>query len=463
MSSSFKSQKTKYKSGKNLENMCGHLKSRHELKKRIQNKLNSIVPCRKVQINSLLEILLTNQLPACIFLYGHTATGKTLVLSKLGEELNYAYARVNCIECYTPKLLFEQILFKFFGPSEGKSNDLWPCRRCDYMIDFVNILKQEADSHVMKKPLILVLDNCERLRDMDPNLLAAFIRLQECTLLNICVILVSCVAWDKFYSRSCFEMPVNTFFPQYTRDELLTLLMLNRDPEVTPEFYESYVKLVLGVCHRYCRSLVELQHVADVNFEKYCSPLEGGKTEASNIKKLWQNIKPYLEASVNGLYLSDTNTLAMSLGLPYFTKFMLIAAYLASYNPTSSDKRLFVKHHGKERKSNRIKKQPQLSRQLKPPDSFSFDRLLAIFYAIIDNKVGLTTSLLAQVSTLVQLKLLTQDNDDCLSTTYRCVIGLDFVKAIASEHGKAPTCPFKHDSVGNLIVLVGQCKDGMEP
>nr|CAD7441002.1 unnamed protein product [Timema bartmani] len=159
----------------------------------------------------------TNQLPACIFLYGHTATGKTLVLSKLGEELNYAYARVNCIECYTPKLLFEQILFKFFGPSEGKSNDLWPCRRCDYMIDFVNILKQEADSHVMKKPLILVLDNCERLRDMDPNLLAAFIRLQECTLLNICVILVSCVAWDKFYSRSCFEMPVNTFFPQYTR------------------------------------------------------------------------------------------------------------------------------------------------------------------------------------------------------------------------------------------------------
>ena len=37
--------------------------------------------------------------------------------------------------------------------------------------------------------------------------------------------------------------------------------------------------------------------------------------------------------------------------LPFHSKFLLIAAYLASYNPAKSDKRFFVKHHGKQRKT----------------------------------------------------------------------------------------------------------------
>ena len=37
--------------------------------------------------------------------------------------------------------------------------------------------------------------------------------------------------------------------------------------------------------------------------------------------------------------------------LPFHSKFLLIAPYLASYNPAKSDKRFFVKHHGKQRKT----------------------------------------------------------------------------------------------------------------
>lgn len=38
------------------------------------------------------------------------------------------------------------------------------------------------------------------------------------------------------------------------------------------------------------------------------------------------------------------------LELPYFTKYLLISAYLASHNDAKIDKRLFMKHHGKQRK-----------------------------------------------------------------------------------------------------------------
>lgn len=40
-----------------------------------------------------------------------------------------------------------------------------------------------------------------------------------------------------------------------------------------------------------------------------------------------------------------------NLELPFYTKYLLIAGYLASHNEAKTDKRFFVKHHGKERKT----------------------------------------------------------------------------------------------------------------
>lgn len=37
--------------------------------------------------------------------------------------------------------------------------------------------------------------------------------------------------------------------------------------------------------------------------------------------------------------------------LPFYSKFLLIAAYLASYNPARTDRRFFMKYHGKQKKT----------------------------------------------------------------------------------------------------------------
>lgn len=54
-------------------------------------------------------------MPSAVFVYGHTATGKTLVVSRILEALQYSHAVVNCVECYMPHLLFEPILNKIHG------------------------------------------------------------------------------------------------------------------------------------------------------------------------------------------------------------------------------------------------------------------------------------------------------------------------------------------------------------
>lgn len=46
---------------------------------------------------------------------------------------------------------------------------------------------------------------------------------------------------------------------------------------------------------------------------------------------------------------STTTHLAQQ--LPYYAKYLLIAAYLASHNDVKLDKRLFMKHHGKKKKT----------------------------------------------------------------------------------------------------------------
>ena len=73
------------------------------------------------------------------------------------------------------------------------------------------------------------------------------------------------------------------------------------------------------------------------------------------------------------------------------------------------------------------------------PKTFQIDRLLAIFYAILDEKVGLSCNLLAQISTLVDLNFLTFTNDDksMMDGTARlqCTVGLDFVTNIGKVVG----------------------------
>lgn len=87
-----------------------------------------------------------------------------------------------------------------------------------------------------------------------------------------------------------------------------------------------------------------------------------------------------------------------ALDLPYYAKYFLISAYIASFNSPKYDRQLFVKVSNKRKKTKQtIKKSENSISELIGPKSFSLDRLLAIFYAIIEENTNMTANLLAQV------------------------------------------------------------------
>jgi origin recognition complex subunit 5 len=86
-----------------------------------------------------------------------------------------------------------------------------------------------------------------------------------------------------------------------------------------------------------------------------------------------------------------------ALDLPYYAKYFLIAAYIASFNSPKYDRKLFVKASNKRKKTKLPKKSDNSISELVGPKNFSLDRLLAIFYAIIEENTNMTANLLAQV------------------------------------------------------------------
>ncbi|XP_064198941.1 origin recognition complex subunit 5 isoform X2 [Anguilla rostrata] len=414
------------------------------------------LPCRETQLNTLLALMGEPEqycYPS-IFIYGHRATGKSYVIQTLLRELELPHAVVSCVECVSTGILFEQVLLSFFGSAYSSSNAL---PRKPSLSDFIRLYRQLCVQLPATQTRYIILDKAELLRDMDANLLPGFLRLQELVEDNVTVILLSEIVWDKFRPNTgCFE-PLLLHFPNYSKAELQQILARDTHPAYSPELYSSYINILLGVFYSVCRDLRELRHLAALNFPKFCEPLETGEAKEKDAHKLWRNIEPQLKKAMQTVYLREVSSVQWEeqqsaegevaelrglsshdhVELPYYSKYLLIAAYLASYNPARTDRRFFLKHHGKIKKTNFLKKHEKTSNHLLGPKPFPLDRLLAIFYSVVDSRVAPTASVFAQISSLVTLQLLSQvSHDDQLDAPkYKCAVSLDFIRAISRTVG----------------------------
>ncbi|XP_045618796.1 origin recognition complex subunit 5 [Procambarus clarkii] len=423
------------------------------------NDLEEHIPCRKAQIDLLTSLLGQDDcvLPCSIFLYGHSGTGKTLVTTAVLQKLGILTSHVCCIEFYTARVMYETILNQLSGTVPSGINNYTSYASCDNLGDFVRHIRNIGYSKGNPRMAIL-LEHSERLRDCDANILPVLCRLQELTQdTNIVVIFSSTLPIDKFRATTGFMEPVVIHFPQYTKDELVDILLKQRPSTHSEKFYKNYVNLVLSVFYLATKGLPELKHQVQLNFKSYCEPLEKGEAEEHDIRLLWRNIEPQLKKAMSSVYLREVSSaqyermqqltetthsdqsyskaaLTNKMELPYYTKFLLIAAYLASYNPARTDRRFFMKHHGKQRKTQAmIKAKERSSNQLVGPKPFPLDRLLAIFYSIVEDKVTPTANIFSQISSLVTLRLVTQvGGDDQLDAPkYKCAVTLDFIRSVA--------------------------------
>ena len=151
------------------------------------------------------------------------------------------------------------------------------------------------------------------------------------------------------------------------------------------------------------------------------------------------------------------------LKLPYYASYLLIAAYLASYNPSRSDIPLLSKTAvGKKRKKGRgagatanhtrrnaLTAHRKISRRLLGPQPFGLERFFAIFRAIMSEEPrrykGGSAELAGQFATLVELRLVVRAGGAAAGGDavtggggggkWRCGVGWELVRGVARGVG----------------------------
>lgn len=293
------------------------------------NKVCSRLLCREPIVTKLYELIGNSEeaLPNAIYFYGHTGTGKTNIINtyfKVCKKFNYIH--INCVECYTSKILYETIINKFYNHKICYENNFTSYSKCENLSEFI-ILLRKLD---IIKSYIICLDNAEKLRDMDFNILPSFLRLQEFTNLNICTILISQLPFEKFYTTTGFSEIHLLHCPQYTKSEIHKILLKNfdnvkeyvksrllqkyQDPDeilhkvtiienLNNDVYDNYLNIFLNMFYRVCRDLPELRVISKDYFEIYCEPIINETIDCNDVSKLWRNISKPLRTALSGIYM----------------------------------------------------------------------------------------------------------------------------------------------------------------
>ncbi|KAG4090746.1 origin recognition complex subunit 5-like protein [Neocallimastix lanati (nom. inval.)] len=418
-------------------------------------------PGRELQITRLQNLIgdIHQIVPSSIFIFGDSATGKTSIVRAIFSKYKKYASFINCINCYTPRLLFEHCLNKLSGYIPGPDNLYSNYAHCETVSEFVHYLVEICSKDENKDDEVigryLVFDNAERLRETNPLLLSALLRVPEITNLNITIILISNIVWEKFRSQTGMLEPILLQFPSYSKNEILNIMIKDCPKDENKNFYYIFIELLYDVFNKPCRNLNELRHMAMLLYPKYIEPINEGNATRNDTVKLFKHIEIYFKQALDKLYLRNISSSEwknksleeyiepsinsdITFELPYYTKFLLIASYLASYNPPRYDLRFFSK--SSENKRRKSRKQEDVSgnkrsQQLYGPKVFPMERMLAIFYSIIEDPIEGTIDINRQIASLLTLKLLIKiGNTDILNQMKcKCNVNYEFIQYLSKS------------------------------
>ena len=451
-------------------------------------------------------------------IYGLEATGKSAItkaalqaLSKpsdeaSGEEVHLRYAFVRSAECIGGRHLLEQTVGAA-ADALGWNGTVGRCENMSQLVVELGRLLENlpANTEARKRRLVLVFDGIDSQRDAPPTLLPALARLGEVvnippehtrrrlslTALQIpnitSVFIVTAPRPNLLHSPGASQL----HFPVYNKEELLRILsliepqpQLPRGLKETKDLWNRFCSVTWESLSKHSgRDLVSFRMLCLRLWPKFVSPILDGSLNATPFGRLLNANKPLFQndtALVRSIIAStsDNSSIAASFAqvqangkhqgigtqLPYYSRLLLVAAYLASFNPPRTDQLFFMKSAAAKRRKKGggtaltkgrpgVIKHRKISRKLLGPQAFILERMLAIFHAIkedADNRGRLGTGreltagaadIQMAIATLASLRLLVKSGAANAADTldggskYRVAVGWDVVRGIARSVG----------------------------
>ncbi|VDM24602.1 unnamed protein product [Toxocara canis] len=307
-----------------------------------------------------------------IHLYGLPSTNRDLVLNEA------VFVHVNCVLVEgSSRCLCQEIISRLPDSSVGyRINSL------QQLFDHIESL---LDLHATAKILAIVFTYAEALLRFSSTYLRALFASPKKYSGRVKLVTVSHLPWSNFESVERLSEPLQFAFRSLSKDELLHILCKK------VQYGEKFLRLILDTVYQVCRDAKQLEHLVETFWkqnEQICKVFCESETQTTSAD--YKALQPKLRRCCEDLfYRFDTHSIHQVGGdlvsLPSCVKFLLIAAYCASYNPSSTDRRFFTKNHGKQkRKSVAANRDRNDSAHECGPKSFDLQRLLFIYLSFLE-------------------------------------------------------------------------------
>ncbi|THY49910.1 hypothetical protein D6C98_06193 [Aureobasidium pullulans] len=418
-------------------------------------------PCRDLQIKTLSALLsvstpnsnasvFTNTLqprlisPGTLVVHGPESTAKTGLLKSYLELSGLKHAFIPCSECITGRHFLERTLAACVNAIEQAvdiSLDGVIPSRCESLSTLTSSFERLFEGI---DKFVLVLDGIDEQREAPPTLLPTLARLGQ---LIPCLSIVMVVTYPHPRLLHLPGAP-HIYFSPYTREQAIQIASVRpqaifNEPLSPSANYSDELAAEddAWLWSRYCaavwdslasgaaRDIVTFKSILDKLWRPFVQPIVDGTYGTRDFSKLMVAQRKIFQAesclldSVIDEPQEDTtvltdgksfpNLILVTHDLPYYSKWLLCAAYLASFNPARQDNIYFMKATERKRRrkgggaiAGRESQNRKIPRHLLSPSPFPLDRLLAILHAVLPHDLTPTMDIYTQLATLCSLRLL---------------------------------------------------------
>lgn len=344
-------------------------------------KIITAFPGREKQIKEL--VFKVNSKWPVVFVHGHRGTGKSSIVRQVVSHSLDAFSIVYVAGMSSPKEAYAQILMDIRRYSEPQSDviEQFGLCVCDDAKTFVDKLKTFISESKISR-IIIVLDSIEGLQDRLPHFITVMSKLHEWleAVAQITVIMISSEPPHEFLRPGVVLFPPLVIsFPAYTKEELVTILSSKKPPGYSLEMFDNYVQTLLSVLYDITRSAGDIIDIAERMFPVYIDPITKGLATEKDTVILWKHFEPHLKTLPSSVITKGQAFQTLIEDLPFATRYLLLAAYLVSFNSKSSDKRFFVKEQ-----TRHISRKANNRAEESGPKMFPLERLLHVYRSLLD-------------------------------------------------------------------------------
>lgn len=379
----------------------------------------------------LLHSLLSFSAPPAFGIHGPPSSGKTSTLMRYLEASGINYSVVSCDQCTTTRILLQRALRSILAKTGTGTAEEAVAENVEI---FSSVIYTQFTGNNYTTPHVLVLDRIDRLPDSNAEIYSCLTRLPELYgITNLTTIFV----YSTPESKQLISSPVpHVYFPPYTQDEAISIVG-STDPTVSapvpdPQTYwREFVRVAVLALNPHTGTDIRL-------ISKACSRLWPLFIEDAdpNFNKQYVSKQKIFQAEdfIKQLDSSDD-------GLSQVQKYLLVAAYLASYNDSRYDGRFFsrAKEAHAKRRDTRPRNTVQIPARSLAPPTFEYERWLAIFHALLPDPLTFVpcTDVGTSISTLCAQNMVVMSQEDPLDsrTKWRINISWGLVESLAKDIG----------------------------